>query len=73
MSNSPDRIVLQSTPIDRDNLSVIAAGLRSADRPFPTRSDCVRHSLAMMAAALAAPALSNGHTRKVAPTEIKKA
>ena len=76
MANSPDRIVRQCTPTDRDNLSITAAGLRSTDRPFPTRSDCLRHALATLAAVfaapgMAAPVLVSGYPRKVAPIDKK--
>ena len=52
MATSPDRIVLTSTPRDRHNLSIIAVALSEAGRAFPTRSDCLRHALETMAAAM---------------------
>ncbi len=51
MSETNDRIAFRPTPADVANLAAVAEDLRRRGDVFATRTDCLRHALALAAGA----------------------
>lgn len=51
------RLAFRATTTDLHNLAAIATGLQASGQTFANRTDAMRHALATVAAALAAPSV----------------